>query len=179
MFTGVRGPVRGVRTDTTCVHFEDMADAPPAPKRPRTDAEMPPPAKVPDKSAATAAAGGASSSSTGAKILTSVDDVLAAISSSPKEGAASAPAARDVTSPQCGQHGASPSLQPMKSPAYPNLSVADNANHARLKPNLNLSSEPPPLDLGFVGAFESPALMPISALGNIPAMDYLGPQMNM
>jgi hypothetical protein len=152
-----------------------MADAPPAPKRPRTDADMPPPAKVPDKSAATAAAGGASSSSTGAKILTSVDDVLAAISSSPKGGAASAPAARDVASPQRGQHGASPSLQPMKSPAYPNLSVAD-ANHARLKPNL--SSEPPPLDLGFVGAFESPALMPISALGSIPPMDYLGPQMN-
>ena len=152
-----------------------MADPSPPPKRPRTDADMPPPAKVPDKSAAAAAGGASSSSSTGAKILTSVDDVLAAISSSPKNGPASAPAAREASSPQHSQHGASPRLQPMKSPAYPNMFACDT-NHARLKPNL--SSEPPPLDLGFVGAFESPALMPINALGSIPAMDYLGPQMN-
>jgi len=152
-----------------------MADPSPPPKRPRTDAEMPPPAKLPDKPASAAAGSASSSSGTGAKILTSVDDVLAAISSSPKGGPAAAPAACAAASSLEKQLGASPGLQPMKSPAYPNMSVAD-CSQMRLKPNL--SSEPPPLDLGFVGAFESPALMPASALGNIPAMDYLGPQMN-
>ena len=158
-----------------------MEDPAPPPKRPRTDAEMPPPSSVPKISpklapAEAGAAAGSTGSGSSAKILTTVDEVLAAFPPSPKNGPTAASSAQDDASSLADVLGTSPGPPPLKSPAYPNMSAGINNNGTRLKPNL--SSEPPPLDLGYCGVFESPALMPASALGSVPPMDYLGPQMS-
>ena len=172
--TGARRP-----SNPPSIQRENMADSGPSQKRPRpAEAGMLPPSKLPEKSPrlAPAEASAVAGSSSSTKMLTTVDEVLAAFPASPKNGPAATPSARS-TSPSDDVLGISPGLQPLKSPPFPD--VAGGAiNGTRAKPS-GFSSEPPPLDLLYCGGvFESPALMPASAIGSIPAMDYLGPQMS-
>ena len=148
-----------------------------AAKRPRTEdafmGAMPPPAGLPEKSPRLAPVSDSATAGSSILMLQTVEDVMSALPGTPQFGPSLPGRDGRTPSPFDAAFGLPPA-QPQRSPAYPSGFAAFN-NGARLKPTL--STEPPLLDLGTCGVFESPALMPASALASIPALDMMPQQM--
>ena len=138
-------------------------------KRGATDVNMPPPpiAKSPRGPTATVegAAGASEKSAGSAMILHTVDDIMAVLPQTSSGVGMPASASEELTSSIAGIQGG----VALRSPSHPSAG-ANGAASGRLRPTL--SSEPPLLDFGVNGVFESPALMPANALLHaVPAID--------